>query len=108
MKSRQVSFFVEEDLVPSVMRTIEGEVLPRFSQMQHFLGFVALRSEQGPRPEIVALSFWDDGLKDSEAVSESFRAELQRVTGTASARKAFDILRVMIRDTNGDPCMDSP
>ena len=107
MKSRQVSFFVEEDLLPSVMRTVEDEVLPRFPRMSHFLGFVALRSEQGPRPEIVALSFWDDGLEDSEAVSEAFRSELQRVTGTASARKAFDILRVMVRDTKGEPCVDS-
>jgi hypothetical protein len=108
LKSRQVSFFVEEDLLPIVMRTVQDEVLPRFCQMPHFLGFIALRSEMGPRPEVVARSFWDDGLEDFEAISEEFRGELQRLAGTASSRKAFDILRVMVRDTNGEPCLDSP
>jgi hypothetical protein len=108
MKSRQVSFFVETDLLPVVMLTIQDEVLPRFCQMPHFLGFVALRSETGTRPEVAALSFWDDGLEDSEAISEEFRGEIQRVTGTTSSRKAFDILRVIVRDTNGEPCLDSP
>lgn len=108
MKSRQVSFFVEPHLLPGVMSAVDEEVLPRFSQIPHFLGFVALQSELGPRPEIVAMSFWDDGLADSEAASEEFRDEIQRVTGTTSARKAFNILRVMVRDTNGNPCLDSP
>jgi len=54
------------------------------------------------------MSFWDDGLEDSEAISDSFRSEIQNVTGTAPARRAFDVLRVMVRDTNGDVCLDSP
>ena len=109
VKSRQVSFYVEPRLVPDVITTIDEEVLPRFSQMPHFLGFVALQSELGgARPEIVALSFSDDGLEDSETASEEFRDEIQRVTGTTSSRKAFDILRVMVHDTNGAPCHDSP
>jgi len=108
MKSRCVSFFVEEPLIPEVVRRIQEDVLPRFSQLPHFLGFVALQSELSPRPEIVAMSFWDDGLEDSEAISDSFRSEIQNVTGTAPARRAFDVLRVMVRDTNGDVCLDSP
>jgi hypothetical protein len=108
MKSRCVSFFVEADMVPEVVRRIEEGVLPRFSHLPHFLGFVALKSEVGRRPEIVAMSFWDDGLDDSEMISENFRNEVEAVTGTTPARRAFDILRVMVRDTNGNSCLDSP
>jgi hypothetical protein len=108
MKSRCVSFFVEDELVADVVRRVERDVLPRFSQLPHFLGFVALRSESGPRPEVVTMSFWDDGLEASEAMSEDFRNEIEAVTGSAPARRAFDILRVMVRDTHGDVCLDSP
>lgn len=108
MKSRCVSFFVDELLIPEVVRRIQDDVLPRFSQLPHFLGFVALQSELGPRPEVVAMSFWDEGLDDSEAISEDFRNEIEAVTGTTPARRAFDILRVMVRDTNGQVCLDSP
>jgi len=108
MKSRSVSFFVPDELVPEVVRRVQDEVLPRFSQMPHFLGFVTLQSELGPRPEIVAMSFWDDGLEGSEASSEDFRNEIEAITGTTPARRAFDILKVMVRDTNGKPCLDSP
>jgi hypothetical protein len=108
MKSRSVSFFVDGDLVPEVVRRVQEDVLPRFSQLPHFLGFVALRSELGPRPEILVMSFWDDGLEESEAISENFRDEIAAVTGSSPARQAFDILRVVVRDVNGDVCVDSP
>lgn len=103
-----MSFFVDEPLIPEVVRRIQEDVLPRFSELPHFLGFVALQSEIGPPPEIVAMSFWDDGLAESEAISEDFRSQVQAVTRTAPARQAFDVLRVMVRDTNGDICLDSP
>ena len=95
-------------MIVEVVRSVQEEVLPRFSQLPHFLGFVALESEVGPRPEIVAMSFWDDGLEDSEAFSEDFRNEIERVTGLTPARRAFDILRVMVRDTDGNVCLDVP
>jgi hypothetical protein len=104
MKSRQISFFVEHDLLPSVMAGIVDDVLPRFAPLPHFLGFVALQSESGPRKEIVAMSFWDDGL---EGVSREFRAEVQRVVGTNPARKSYEILRVLVRDASGQPCLDA-
>ena len=103
-----MSFFVEDKLIPDVVRRVQEDVLPRFSVLPHFLGFVALQSEVGPRPEIVAMSFWDEGLEDSEAISEDFRNEIEAVTGTTPARRAFDILRVMVRDTDGNVCLDSP
>jgi len=106
VKSRQVSFFVEPDLVSGVMNAVVNDVLPRFSQLPHFLGFVALQSESGPRKEIVAMSFWDDELEGSESVSREFRAEIRRVVGTNPTRKTYDILRVMVRDTHGQPCLD--
>jgi len=90
------------------MTAIDANVLPRYSLLPHFFGFVALESELGPRPEIVIISLWDDELSESEATYELFRDEIQRLTGMTPARQAFDILRVMVRDTNGDICIDSP
>jgi hypothetical protein len=106
VKSRQVSFFAEPDLLPGIMSAIANDVLPRFSQLPHFLGFVALQSESGPRREIVVMSFWDDELEGSESVSQDFRDEIQRIAGTYPARRAYEILRVMVRDAHGDPCLD--
>ncbi len=103
-----MSFFVEQDQIPLVVQAVQEEVLPRFTQLPHFLGFVALQSEVGPRPEVVTMSFWEDGLEDSEAIAEEFRDEIVRVTGKTAARKAFDILRVMVRNTAGEVCVDSP
>jgi len=60
-----VIFFAEEVQIPEVKRRINDEVLPRFSEVPEFLGFVALQSE-GSRPEIIAMSFWNDGLEGSE------------------------------------------
>ena len=73
VKSRRVTFFVEdEEQVVDVLTAMEEHVLPRYSARPHFLGFVALRSEQGPRPEIVLISMWDEALEDSEAMYERF------------------------------------
>jgi hypothetical protein len=108
MKSRRVTFFVEEPQLRDVLATIESEVLPRYSVFPHFLGFVALRSETGPRLEVVIITLWDEGLDESEELSAAFRDEIQRVTGMMPARQAFEILRVMVGDTAGEICLDSP
>jgi hypothetical protein len=108
VKSRRVTFFVERRQIPEVMRTIETVVLPLYSARPHFPGFIALQSELGTRPEIVVISLWDNGLEDTEALSEAFRDEIQRATGMLPSRQAFDILRVMVRDINGHICLDSP
>jgi hypothetical protein len=94
-----VVFVAGDEKIRDVKRRIDDEVLPRFSKIPHFLGFVALQSE-GSRPEVVALSFWDDGLEGSEAISEEFRDEIERVTGAALARKEFTIVRMLMRGTN--------
>ena len=107
-KSRVVNFFANADAVPEIVKAIDEEVLPRFSSLPHFLGFVALESEAGPRVEIVGISMWLAGLEESEAVSEEFRDEILRLTGTTPARKGYNIRRVMVRDANGDLCVDLP
>jgi hypothetical protein len=108
MKSRCISFFVEPDMVPAVLSAVDSEVLSRLSQLPDFLGFVALKSELGPRPEILAISFWEEGLENSEAISQELRDGVERFIGTAPTRKAFDILRAMVRDKSGDVVFDSP
>ena len=87
-----------------VKRRIDDEVLPRFSEVPQFLGFVALQSE-GSR-QVVAISFWDDGLEGSKAFSEEFRDEIERVTGAALARREFTIVRMLMRGTDGAVYLD--
>jgi hypothetical protein len=100
VKARFVNFFAQSDRIPDVKRRISDEVLPRFSAIAEFLGFIILESE-GSRPEIIAISFGDHGLGGSEAISEEFRDEMERVTGAALARKEFNIVRMMMRGSNG-------
>jgi hypothetical protein len=94
--TRCVSFFAMPDQVSEVERRINDDVLPRFSDVQGFLGFLALVSD-GSRREIIAMSFWDDGLKGSEEISETFRDEIEHVTGAAPARKEFRVITMVIR-----------
>ena len=84
MKARFVNFFAGSDRIPDVKRRINEEVLPRFSAIDEFLGFIILQSV-GSRPEIIAISFGDRGLDGSEAISEEFRDEMERVTGAVTA-----------------------
>jgi len=105
VKARSVVFFAGDEQIPDVKRRIDDEVLPRFSEVPHFLGFVALQSE-GSRPKVVAVSFWDDGLEGSEAISEEFRDEIERVTGAALARKEFTIVRMLMRGSDGAVYLD--
>jgi hypothetical protein len=107
VKARSVIFFVLPDQMADVERRIHDEVLPRFAQCPEFLGFVALQSD-GSRPEVTAMSFWNDGLEGSEAISEEFRDEIEGVTGSALARREFTIVKLMIRDSNGEICLDLP
>ncbi len=108
MKCRTVSFFVESARIQDVMTNIDAEVLPRFLVLPHFLGLVALQSPLGTRAEVVVMSLWDDELEESETVSESFRGRIQQATGMTPERRAFDVLRVMVLNANGETCLDSP
>jgi hypothetical protein len=107
VKARFVSFFAESERIPEVTRRIDDEVLPRFSAIPEFQGFVILQSE-GSRPEIIAISFGDHGLEGSEAISEEFRDEMERVTGAALARKEFTVVKMMMRGSNGAVVVDLP
>jgi len=102
-----VSFFAQSDQIPELKRRVTEEVLPRFSAIPAFLGFVIMQSD-GQRSEIVAMSFWDEGLEVSEAISEEFRDEIERVTGTAPAQKEFTILTLTMLAPTGEPASDLP
>lgn len=104
MKSRQVSFYVDMDDLPRVMETICDDVLPQYSMLPHFLGVTVVKADLGERSEVIATSFWDDGLEGSEEVSAKFIAEIVNVTGRNPARKTFDVLYAEVRDSNGTLC----
>ncbi len=43
MKCRQLAFFAEPAAVERAMATITDEVIPRFRDIPHFLGYVVLQ-----------------------------------------------------------------
>jgi hypothetical protein len=115
MKSRQLTFYAEPAAVESTMATITNDVIPRFADLPHFLGYVVLQAEVSPahqeansRRELTVMSFWSDGLEGSEATSKEFIAEVHRVAGTNPVRKSFDLLKAMWRDIEGDEVAQFP
>ncbi len=97
-----MAFFADRNQVPEVVRQIADEVVPRFSAIRGFVGFVALQSE-GIRPEILAMSFWQEqGLEHSEAIAAQFRNEIEMVTGTSPTAKQFTVLKFVMRDFKGE------
>jgi hypothetical protein len=56
MKGRTVTFFIEPDALPEVLRTIDEDVLPRYRAFPHFVGVIVLQSERGSRVEIAGIS----------------------------------------------------
>jgi hypothetical protein len=101
MKCRQVSFYVEQSEIPLVMETVVHQVLPQYQVLPHFLGATVIKSDRGERAEVVATSYWDDGLEGSDEESSRFIEEISRVTGQNPSRKMYDILYAEVRDSNG-------
>jgi len=99
MKCRIVNLYASDESMPGILE-VEDEILPRFSRMPHFLGAFVLKAEVG-RPQLVLLSLWDDGLEGSEALSREFRDEILRRTGMTPGRQAFDVLRAVVRVSEG-------
>ena len=115
MKCRQLSFFAEPDAVESALATITDEVIPQFSGIPHFLGYVVLRSDVSPghrdsdtRRELTVMSFWSDGLADSDPTAKQFISEVNRVAGTNPVRKTYDLLRAIWRDDHGGELASFP
>ena len=115
MKCRQLTFFAEPAAVESAMATITNEVIPKFIDIPHFLGYVVLQSDVSPghsnsnaRRELTVMSFWSDGLEGSDSTAKKFITEVNRVAGTNPVRKTFDLLKGMWRDSAGDELATFP
>ena len=115
MKCRQLAFYAEPAAVESTMATITNEVIPRFSDIPHFLGYVVLQSDPTPghrdsdvRRELTVMSFWSDGLADSDATAQQFISEVNRVAGTNPVRKTYDLLKAVWRDEDGGELASFP
>lgn len=79
---------------------------PRFEQLPHFLGLTVLKSDAAGRFEVVATSYWDDGLEGSEREPQRFIDEIIRVIGSNPSRKIYDILYAEVRDSRGTLCTE--
>ncbi len=106
MKSRQLHFYVQAEVVTSLTETVRNRVVPRYEEFPHFLGLTLLKVDLKERAEIVITSYWDDGLVDSEQMSAQFIDEIVKLTGSNPVRKVFDILYASVRDSNGELCVE--
>jgi hypothetical protein len=102
MKGRTVTFFIEPEALPEVLRSIDEDVLPRYRAFPHFVGVIVLQSERGSRVEVAGISLWDGDLDDSEEIAAEFRQEVQRVAGTGAARTSYEVIRLELRDGRAD------
>jgi heme-degrading monooxygenase HmoA len=101
MKCRQVTFFVENpDLVP-MMEAVRDRVIPSYESFPHFQGVTVVRNDLGPRSEVVVTSFWDDGLEQSEELSNQFVQEIAHATGRNPIRKPYETLYAQVRNSLG-------
>ncbi|MGD0392812.1 MAG: hypothetical protein ABSC41_09215 [Acidimicrobiales bacterium] len=103
MKSRQIRFYVDLSDLPRMTESFSEEVLPAFRRVPNFLGVTLLRADAGERAEIIASSFWSDGLADSEEVSATVVNDIFRATGENPSRKNFDILYARVEETPPSP-----
>ena len=102
MKGRTVNFYIDPESLPEVLRVMDEDVIPRFREVPHFVGVVVLQSRRGSRIEIAGISLWDGDLEDSEEIAAEFRREVHRVAGTGAARTAYEVIRLELRDRNGE------
>jgi hypothetical protein len=106
MMSRQVTAFVAPESLDAVIATLIDEVLPIYREAPHFLGFTVVKSDKGPRTEVVAMSYWDDGLEGTAQLSDKFVAQIRAIDGVSAARRSFEIVHASMRDTTGDFCAE--
>lgn len=99
MQSRQICFYVDLTDLPTITRSFSELVLPAFRQVPQFLGVTLVKADVGERTEIVANSFWADGLTESEEVSAKVVNNIFRATGENPSRKSFDILYARVEET---------
>jgi hypothetical protein len=96
MRGRTVSFYIDSELMPTVLQVVDNELLPIYSSMPHFLGLVILESEvAGGRPEVVGLSVWDEEMDDSETVINGFLQRLYETTGVSASQRTYRVLRLV-------------
>jgi len=101
MMSRQLTAFVDPGALDAVITTLIDEVLPAFRRTPHFLGFTVVTSDKGLRTEVVAMSYWDDGLEDTAELANRFVARIRAIDGVSAARRSFEVVYATMRDTTG-------
>ncbi len=100
MKCREVSFYIEPQLLEVLLDGVLVKVLPQFLQLPHFRGYVALETDHGSRRKVIVLSFWDNDLEESDAASLAFVEAVYEVTNTNPARETFNFLGAMLIETD--------
>ena len=97
MKCRQTYFYVDQESLPDVVKVVVEALVPEYRDIPHFLGVTLIKADSSTRAEVIATSFWDDGLEGSDEVSLRFVDEIHRITGSNPSRKQFDTLYAEFR-----------
>jgi len=101
VKCREMSFYIDPEVLESSMAEVSAEVLPRFLDLPHFRGYSVLKSDHGSRRQVRVMSFWDDGLEGSEEASQAFIDAVYNIIGSNPSREVFEILGAMLIDGDG-------
>ena len=101
MKYRQANFYVEQDRLPDILRAVLDELIPSYRDLPHFMGVTLIKADHGERAEVIATSFWDDGLEGSDEAPNRFVDAVDRITGSNPSRRRFDTLYVGFRAGDG-------
>ena len=108
MKCREISFFIEPELLEASMDRVTDDVLPQFLDLPHFRGFVVLEADHGNHRQVPVMSFWDDHMAQSEAASQAFIEAVYDIVGSNPSREVFDVRGALLIDHEGARRVEIP
>jgi hypothetical protein len=90
------------------MAIVAAELLPRFLELPHFRGYVALESDDGNHHLVRVLTFWEGDPTGSRAAAHAFFEATYDVVGSNPTVETFDIRSAMLLDEEGVAQVEIP
>ena len=101
MKCHQASFFIDPDVLDASMANVAAELLPRFLELPHFRGYVALESDDGNHHLVRVLTFWVGDPTGSRAAAHAFFEAVYDIVGCNPAVETFAIRSAVVLAEEG-------